>query len=175
MRPGGIAVVADEVRKLSQDSNKLNDQILERAQRAKNTVGKVQGSVSNIASMDMSLALNGKDNLDKILCELEQLHWRAADSAAQGAELGQAMAQELSDAVVALQTADRVSQMVSQLSAFERDNAAVVALLERRFGDNVPVDASLQACIEELKQLPALNVQGFVNTNANEGGDIELY
>ncbi|HEY7774428.1 MAG TPA: methyl-accepting chemotaxis protein [Marinagarivorans sp.] len=170
----GFAVVADEVRKLSQDSNKLNDQILERAQSAKNTVDKVQDAVSNVASMDMSLALSGKDNLDKMLCELEQLNGRAANSAVQGAELGQAMAQELTRAVVALQSSDRVSQMVSQLSALGRDTSAVVALLERRFADANSVDSVLQACIDELERLPQPKVQGFGDTESSRGG-IELY
>ena len=170
----GFAVVADEVRKLSQDSNKLNDQIRERAQSAKETVDSVQSAVSKIASMDMSLALSGKDYLDKMLNELEQLNQQVAGSVAKGAELGESMSQEVANAVVALQTSDRVSQMVNQLEHVSHATSALVDVLERRFAQPESVASIVQQCIADLEQIPEVNIQGFAK-NTSEGGDIELY
>ena len=170
----GFAVVADEVRKLSQDSNKLNDQIRERAQSAKETVDSVQSAVSKIASMDMSLALNGKDYLDKMLNELEQLNQHVAGSVAKGAELGESMSQEVANAVVALQTSDRVSQMVNQLEHVSHATSALVDVLERRFSQPESVSSIVQQCINDLEKIPEVNIQGF-SKNTSEGGDIELY
>jgi methyl-accepting chemotaxis protein len=170
----GFAVVADEVRKLSQDSNKLNDQIRERAQSAKETVDTVQHAVSQIASMDMSLALSGKDYLDRMLNELEQLNQHVAGSVAKGAELGESMSQEVARAVVALQTSDRVSQMVNQLEHVSRATSDLVDVIERRFAQSETIEIIVQQCIADLERIPEVKVQGF-DKNAAAGGDIELY
>ena len=170
----GFAVVADEVRKLSQDSNRLSDQIRERAQSAKETIGSAQNAVSQIASMDMSLALNGKDYLDRMLGELEQLNSHIAESVSKGAELGESMSQEVVRAVVALQASDRVSQMVGQLEHVSHATSALVDVIENRFSQSDAIDTIIEKCISDLEKIPEIDIQGF-NQSAAAGGDIELY
>lgn len=170
----GFAVVADEVRKLSQDSNRLSDQIRERAQSAKETIGSAQNSVSQIASMDMSLALNGKDYLDRMLGELEQLNSNIAASVSKGAELGESMSQEVVRAVVALQASDRVSQMVNQLEHVSQATSALVDVLEKHFSQSEAIDTISRKCITDLEKIPEIDIQGL-NQSVAAGGDIELY
>ncbi len=69
----GFAVVADEVRKLSQDSNALNEQIRGRAEGAKTTITSVEEVVGGIASLDMNIAVDAKDNLESMLRHLEEV------------------------------------------------------------------------------------------------------
>lgn len=168
----GFAVVADEVRKLSQDSNKLNDQIRARAQSAKETIAVVESAVSEIASMDMSLALDGKEYLDKMLNELEQLNQHVASSVAQGASIGKEMGQEVARAVVALQSADRVSQYVVEL---EKVNSSITGMMDkfsRAANAGADLDTVLEQCIVEIDALPkSVRMQN----SSGDQGDIELY
>lgn len=168
----GFAVVADEVRKLSQDSNKLNDQIRARAQSAKETIAIVESAVSEIASMDMSLALDGKEYLDKMLNELEQLNQHVASSVAQGASIGKEMGQEVARAVVALQSADRVSQYVVEL---EKVNASISGMMDKfslAANTEADLDTVLEQCFVDIDALPkSVRAQ----STSSDQGDIELY
>lgn len=171
----GFAVVADEVRKLSQDSNNLNDQIRERAQSAKETIASVERAVSEIASMDMSLALNGKEYLDKMLDELEQLNQQVANSVAEGASIGKDMGQEVARAVMALQSADRVSQSVAQLEKANLNTAMILELFADVTKRQASVEALIQQCISEVSNVPKVVVGARAQGSASDHGDIELY
>lgn len=172
----GFAVVADEVRKLSQDSGKLNDQIRERAQSAKETISSVESAVSQIASMDMSLALNGKDYLDKMLTELEQLNAHVAGSVAKGSDIGESMSQELGRAVMALQAADRVAQLVDQLKNIGDGMTGVVGTLETSLVQHSSHEASIKAaienCIQAINDLPENSVS---TVGGDAGGEVALF
>jgi len=171
----GFAVVADEVRKLSQDSNNLNDQIRERAQSAKETIASVEKAVSEIASMDMSLALNGKEYLDKMLDELEQLNQQVANSVAEGASIGKDMGQEVARAVMALQSADRVSQSVAELQKANLNTAMIMQLFADVTKRQESVEALLQQCISEVSSAPKIVVGTRGQSSTGDHGDIELY
>lgn len=171
----GFAVVADEVRKLSQDSNNLNDQIRERAQSAKETIASVESAVSEIASMDMSLALNGKEYLDKMLDELEQLNQQVANSVAEGASIGEDMGQEVARAVMALQSADRVSQSVAQLQKANLNTAMIMELFSDVTRRQASLDTMIQQCINEIANAPKVAVGQRVHGSSGDQGDIELY
>lgn len=172
----GFAVVADEVRKLSQDSNRLNDQIRERAQSAKETINSVELSVSQIASMDMSLALNGKEYLDKMLIELEQLNNHVAASVSKGADIGLSMSNELTRAVVALQAADRVAQQVTQLQAISSGMSSIITAMESSFAEEPiqkqSIEQAIAACVASIHSLPENKINAVSN---DEGGDIALF
>ena len=168
----GFAVVADEVRKLSQNSNKLNDEIRERAQTAKETISHVEKAVSQIASMDMSLALNGKDYLDRMLNQLEDLNHHVAGSVAKGAEVGESMSKEVANAVVALQSADRVSQMVLQLREITRHMNAVLRVLNNTLSEPQKPEQAVAACVQQLAAVAQYRKPTF---SQGGGGDVELY
>ena len=63
----GFAVVADEVRALSTNSNKLNDKIREVVDKSKTNISKAKKIVGEIASKDMSLAMQHKIRVDEML------------------------------------------------------------------------------------------------------------
>jgi methyl-accepting chemotaxis protein len=111
----GFAVVADEVRKLSQDSNSLSDQIQEKAERAKDRISGVEKVVGEIASLDMSIAIDAKGHVDGMLAELEAVNAHVAESVSKSAEMGEFINKEISVAFGALQTGDQVAQLSSKL------------------------------------------------------------
>lgn len=111
----GFAVVADEVRKLSQDSSKLNDQIREKAEVAKSTITRVEKVVGEIASLDMSIAIDAKGHLDGMSKQLESVNEGISRSVEQMAVVSSKVQDDVSNAVTALQFADIVGQEISLL------------------------------------------------------------
>ena len=63
----GFAVVADEVRALSRNSNNLNDKIREVVSKSKDNIAKAKEMVGDIASRDMSVAMQHKVKVDDML------------------------------------------------------------------------------------------------------------
>jgi Methyl-accepting chemotaxis protein len=141
----GFAVVADEVRKLSQDSSALNEQIRERAEVAKSTVTNVEQVVGEIASVDMSIAINAKGNLDAMLLELERMNSTVTAGVKQGASVSEDIKQELGRAVTALQSADRVAQMAEEMKQASVKLAAVLASLSPPRSSSADVSSVLKS------------------------------
>lgn len=167
----GFAVVADEVRKLSKDSNELNDEIRMKAQKAKETVTQVETVVGDIASMDMSLAIDAKGHLDSMLMELEKMNRTVSDGVAKGSHIGEAIQQEVTKAFSALQSGDQISQMVRQVATCidylnEIQQAVLVTANEKT------VDVYLEQAIKRLNNLPS---EPKFRVPQGGGGEIELY
>ncbi len=167
----GFAVVADEVRKLSKDSNELNDEIRQKAQKAKETVTQVESVVGEIASMDMNLAIDAKGHLDSMLTELEKMNRTVSDGVSKGSQIGAAMQQEVSRAFAALQSADQISQMLRQVTncteyLSDIQNALVAS------DNGRSIDETLE---QALKRLKALADTPDVRLDVKSVGDIELY
>jgi methyl-accepting chemotaxis protein len=167
----GFAVVADEVRKLSKDSNELNDEIRQKAQKAKETVTQVESVVGEIASMDMNLAIDAKGHLDSMLTELEKMNRTVSDGVAKGSQIGDAMQQEVSRAFAALQSADQISQMLRQVTICTEYLCSIQqALAVDERGRNLE-----DGLDHTLKRLKTLSDAPDVRMGAASSGGIELY
>lgn len=167
----GFAVVADEVRKLSKDSNELNDEIRQKAQKAKETVTQVESVVGEIASMDMNLAIDAKGHLDSMLTELEKMNRTVSDGVAKGSQIGDAMQQEVSRAFAALQSADQISQMLSQVTICTEYLCSIQqALAVDERGRNLE-----DGLDHTLKRLKTLSDAPDVRMGVASSGGIELY
>ena len=68
----GFAVVASEVRELSQNSNQLNDKIRAVVGQSKLNINKAKELVGEIASRDMSMAMQHKKHVDDMLTRLDE-------------------------------------------------------------------------------------------------------
>lgn len=170
----GFSVVADEVRKLSQDSNDLNEQIREKAETAKDTVTNVEKVVGEIASLDMNMAIDARGHLDGMLHELESVNAKVSESVVRGAEIGEEIKNEVSKAVNALQSADRVSQFAEQIIATTEHVSEVLINYRTTIAEHSNAHAALLASISEIENTeefkPALS--GLV---ANTGDNIDLF
>ncbi len=172
----GFAVVADEVRKLSQDSNELSEQIRERAEIAKTTVKGVEKVVGDIASLDMSIAIDAKGHLDAMLKELELVNEKITDSVNQGAVIGEEINQEISRAVEALQSADRVSQYAESMNTSIKYLATVLDACE--YGNYSDIQTFIESVNKKINLLPP--VSSVLSSGSSGGrnagaGEIELY
>ncbi len=168
----GFAVVADEVRKLSQTSNELSEQIRERAQTAKATVTNVEKVVGEIASLDMNIAIDAKGHLDAMLSELERVNEKIGHSVEKGAAIGEEINAEVSRAVTALQSADRVAQYAKHITSSSHYVVETLAVYQSKITSEQRISAALEAVLQELNNVKDFSL-GVAEQNA--GDDIELY
>lgn len=168
----GFAVVADEVRKLSQDSHALSEQIRERAQTAKATVTNVEQVVGEIASLDMNIAIDAKGHLDAMLSELERVNEKIAHSVENGAAIGEEINAEVSRAVTALQSADRVAQYAKQITSSSHYVGETLAVYQNTIKSEQNISVALEGVLQELKNVKDFSL-GVAEHDA--GDDIELY
>jgi methyl-accepting chemotaxis protein len=111
----GFAVVADEVRKLSQNSNELNDQIIQKAHNAKMAIDGVKNIVGEMASLDMNMAINAKGHVDSMLVQLEEVNGHVQDAVQELSGITEKVNLDVSNAVISLQFADIVEQSADEI------------------------------------------------------------
>ncbi|HEY6529609.1 MAG TPA: methyl-accepting chemotaxis protein [Cellvibrionaceae bacterium] len=167
----GFAVVADEVRKLSKDSNELNDEIRQKAQKAKETVTQVESVVGDIASMDMNLAIDAKGHLDSMLAELEKMNRMVSEGVTKGSQIGDSIHQEVARAFTALQSADQVSQMLEQVTKCA-DFLNEIQLAMSSENNERTLESLLDHSLKRLKAFPS---GPDIRTDLSGRGSVELY
>jgi methyl-accepting chemotaxis protein len=107
----GFAVVADEVRKLSHHSNQFNDRIRERVEAAKNTIFDARRIVGEVASRDMTVAINTKGQLDTMIEDVRDINRFIETTLAEVSTGTDRLNQDVALAVRSLQFEDIVSQI----------------------------------------------------------------
>jgi len=165
----GFAVVADEVRKLSQSSSLLNDQIREKAEVAKSTITRVEKVVGEIASLDMSIAIDAKGHLDGMLQQLENVNQGVSEGVSKMADASEKTHHDVNSAVTALQFADIVSQEISRFS--ERVSglkSALECLPKSR-------DQVSEFDVKELKEIVQQRMQISSTVTSLSAGDADLF
>ncbi len=120
----GFAVVADEVRTLSQSSANLNDKIFETSQSTKNAIEGVSKIVGEIASLDMTMAINAKTHVDEMLERLESVNKDVEKDMEGVANNSSNLQQNVISAVQNIQFADGLTNYLektkSQFSSFSK-------------------------------------------------------
>ncbi|WP_232504062.1 methyl-accepting chemotaxis protein [Thiomicrospira microaerophila] len=111
----GFAVVADEVRKLSLNSNQLNEQIRQKAQKANHTVEQVKTIVSEMASKDMEQASTSQNRVNAMLVDLEAMNATISTKLGDVSGIISGIERSVSNAVRSLQFEDIVRQLVEQV------------------------------------------------------------
>jgi len=116
----GFAVVANEVRNLADKSSNLNEQITNNVSLSRETLKETNEIVGYIASLEMKHVLEAKENLDKMMEELERVGHVVADSLQTSSGIAESIKTDVGNAVMALQYDD----MASQLNALEEKPAS---------------------------------------------------
>jgi len=172
----GFAVVAKEVRGLAEKSRELNDQIHQQVTSTRTMLGESSAIVGEIASLDMSLALQAKGNLDHMCKELDQVSNLVAVSLEQSSNIAGSIRSDIGAAVTALQYEDMATQLIahvkSQLNAVYKGVDAMRPLLAQ--GDTAEI---LRIVGSELKQACDKKefFQSAVASDSMETGDVELF
>lgn len=111
----GFAVVADEVRKLSNSSSDLNSDIRVKIQQTKEGMENVHSEVGEIASLDFTEAINGKEHIDEIFRKIEKLNDSTKSGLDQIDNSTDLIAAEVNNAIRALQFEDIIRQLSSHI------------------------------------------------------------
>jgi methyl-accepting chemotaxis protein len=172
----GFAVVADEVRKLSQDSNNLNDQIMEKSESAKRAIYGVQAIVGEMASFDMNMAINAKGHVDSMLEELEQVNALIETKVNELADISLEINKDVGRSITSLQFADIVHQLANEL--IDTSNHWISLSQEMNRNDIQEGGVSAEDIIAEIQRWQdAMNavVKKAVTQTTVEEGEIDLF
>jgi len=181
----GFAVVASEVRALSIRSNEFNEKIKIAVQRSVADMTTAQQIIADIASKDMSVAIQSKDRVEEMLDSLNEMNVFIATKLSEVSRITENIEQGVNLAIQALQFEDISRQLceyihshLGQLSSgFE---IMYTQLLDIQFEDNDPeklievllsTNKILQAELNEISQNARKKVQ---QDNMSEGV-IELF
>ena len=174
----GFAVVADEVRDLSARTSSFSQQIGGLMQSMRDGVRSTESAISQMASQDMTFALNSKSEVEEVLAAVERLNAQRRQGVEQLSQHSSAMDEEVNRAVMAMQFQDMVSQLVGhvlqRVDALEAlansigELAAAQALPGARERAGLAITARVDA-------LPAIKDVHTVNQARIAVGDIELF
>ncbi|MFA9893068.1 methyl-accepting chemotaxis protein [Vibrio cholerae] len=106
----GFAVVAQEVRNLSIQAANLNTQIETEMKVAQDTVDIANRTVGEMASFDMTQAIESKEKVDYMLRGVQQLNTEIGQEVNKLQRLGQQLTQQVREGTRALQFTDIVYQ-----------------------------------------------------------------
>jgi len=128
----GFAVVADEVRKLSQHSTELNEKIREQVKQVKSRSTEVRKVVGDMASNDMTVAIQTKSQLEAIMAQLNEVNDSVAGSLQEVSTLTKQIDEDVATAVRSLQFEDIAGQLVDHTSRhLEKSEHYLAALKEQ--------------------------------------------
>lgn len=134
----GFAVVAEEVRNLSERSTNFNEQIRKLVFSSKDAVAKVRDAVGEMATRDMGASMQAKNEVGRLLSQVEEINQAVASSARDVSAAGEEISQAVATAVRCLQFEDIATQALG--------SAAIHVQRLQRIGDEV---SGLQAVLAE--------------------------
>ncbi len=182
----GFAVVATEVRKLSEHSSVFNEQIGQRARKAKQFITEAQNVVGAMAAQDMNVAITSKGRVDHMMTQLGKMNELNAARLEQVSICSHEICEQVADAVRSLQFEDMVTQLVAHThNRVDHVETLVNALrdnlgqLKRAVGDDqidyAEAMASARTEIGRIKALRELVPDQPVGQHSMEEGGIDLF
>ncbi|MGY0633031.1 methyl-accepting chemotaxis protein [Luteimonas sp. A478] len=152
----GFAVVADEVRNLSERSTAFNEQIRKLAHSSKESITKVRGTVSNMASRDLDRSREARAEAAEMLDQVAAINRSLGDGMREISDCGRAIDTSVGEAVRALQFEDIATQALGgvhshleRLSAINREAIDLQDLLRRNGGT---VDDEMMRALKQIGQ-----------------------
>jgi methyl-accepting chemotaxis protein len=110
----GFAVVADEVRKLSGRSEQFSQQIRITVTAVKEAISTAEGSIKQMASLDMNFAVDSKDKVAETLANAQRMSKNMAVVIEQQTKVTHEIDAVLGRTIKSLQYQDVVSQLLQQ-------------------------------------------------------------
>lgn len=175
-----FAVVASEVRKLAMNSREISDTINAVVSKANSNISTVKGIVQEMASKDMSFAMESKGQVDEMTEEVRKIDAFTAETLGKVSSITDDITESVGLAILSLQFEDMVTQltqgMESKLGAVQ--NFAHIFDLEMLTDDTIPKEERLaraELALEEHRQLFDLTDRQIIQQTSMDEGDVELF
>ncbi len=165
----GFAVVADEVRKLSQSADRFSEEIRTVVSDAMRDIHSVQETTSEIASKDMSFAIESKERVDEMLAKMRILNESVAASMLRAAEISQSIGEHVNQAVRALQFEDVQTQQVMAIERCLDGLGRIISELPRQ------LQSGDEACRRWLLDCAHAGEAGRAHSAPGKTQDVELF
>ncbi len=171
----GFGVVAAEVRDLANRATELNSQIHRDINLAQDTVKQTNSIVGEIATLDMTAAIESKTHIEDLLKGVQRVNQQVTMEIGKVTELGESVRGEVSKSIQGLQFADIVSQqgqhVINNLHILEGLNALILEKL-----DEGSVDwAALHQAIDAIENAGGSSERAPAKQMSADEGDIELF
>jgi methyl-accepting chemotaxis protein len=111
----GFAVVANEVRSLSQNSDKFSDEIRGVVMGAKDKIGSAREVIGELASKDMSGAIQSKGKVETMMTEIAEFNDAVSDQLDEVSKLSASIKADVGAVVRNLQFEDVVRQVLEHV------------------------------------------------------------
>lgn len=182
----GFAVVADEVRKLSQNSNDFSDQISEVVDTALANIDEAKEIVGKMASKDMSMAIDSKARVDRMLAEVNNLSEFLSDKLGEASGVTESITENVNLAVMSLQFEDMAAQLMrhveKRLMLLHEVNQQgwqkLCGLKDSDTRNGQPIDREIAALKQDLQQMSdrfESLMHKPVDTAGEEQGGVDLF
>ncbi|MFY2507598.1 methyl-accepting chemotaxis protein [Vibrio pectenicida] len=125
----GFAVVAQEVRNLSVKASELNNQIEKEINVAQNTVKEANKTVGEMASIDMTDAIESKDKVDEMLLGVQKHNVMVEREVQKIKSIGITLQSRVGDGIRALQFTD----IIIQQGEYAQDSIEFLKQMESQF------------------------------------------
>jgi methyl-accepting chemotaxis protein len=109
----GFAVVAEEVRSLSERSTSFNEQIRKLVFSSKDAIAKVRETVGSMATRDMTMSVQAKDEVGRLLVQVEEINHVYTDGIRDVSGASQKINDSVAQAVRCLQFEDIATQALT--------------------------------------------------------------
>ncbi|ENM5880994.1 methyl-accepting chemotaxis protein [Vibrio metoecus] len=170
----GFAVVAQEVRNLSIQAANLNTQIETEMKIAQDTVELANRTVGEMASFDMTQAIESKEKVDYMLRGVQQLNTEIEQEVTKLQQLGQQLTLQVREGTRALQFTDIVSQQGDYALGsitFLQEATSLLKTLHSSSGSNQQLVDKIAALQDRSRNRGAL----AANQHSMDEGEVELF
>jgi len=179
----GFAVVADEVRNLSLRSTEFSSQIRTKFESTRKNMQSAAEIVGKMASRDMSMTMNSKDNLTEIMADMEKTKVALSQDLEVISSLSLAVSADVDRATRGLQFEDMATQLIDHIAVrmngveeYLREREAITAEGNRAVmnGDQVAMER-VRTRYQELEDLFRRSDHKRVSQGDVTSGEVELF
>lgn len=179
----GFAVVADEVRKLSGRAEQFSRQIRNNVNDVRSAINEAEASVSQMASLDMSFALDSKSKIDSTLAHVKGMNEGMVKIIEEQHQISSQVDQVVGRAITSLQFQDMVGQLIqhshTRIGSMENAWQHMGAWAEEAQRGQAASRDQIEQMHQEINDIFAaadrLSERSPVRQDKLESGDIDLF
>lgn len=171
----GFGVVAEEVRSLAKRASSLNSQIHQHIHVAQSTVEETKATVGEIASLDMTVAIESKESIDRLLSGVKAVNDEVRIEVNKVSELGEQVQLGVNNSIQHLQFSDIVTQqgmhILDNLHILEELNGLIVEALE---ADEIDWE-SLHQAVDAIEEKAGSAERAPAKQHSLDEGEVDLF